>query len=126
MAPNPDDMEQADDSAYWLELNEGSHTINEGETKDESETIHEGDEWFTGIVQEIDRNAGEYGNSRLYKLRTEAVDGAVLLWGKADLDRKVDNAALQTGDEIAIRRVGSQDVGEENEMFVYDVRYTKA
>lgn len=126
MTPDPDDMKEADDAAYWLELEEDSHRINQGDTKEDSETVHESDdEWFVGVLQEVDRSAGEYGDSRLYKLRSEHVDGAVLLWGKADIDRKVDNAALQTGDEIAVRRTGSQTVND-NEMFTYELRYERA
>lgn len=122
---NPDDMEEAEEAAYWLEIDEDSHTINKGETKDSSEVVHEGDEWFTGNLQEIDRDAGEYGDSRLYKFRNDDVDGAILLWGKADINRKIDNAALESGDSVAIRRAGTQDVGEDNDMFVYDVRYER-
>lgn len=122
---NPDDMQEADDSAYWLEIHSDGHTIHEGETKDESEVVHEGGEWFTGAIQEIDRSAGEHDDSRLYKLRNDDVDGAILLWGKADINRKIDNAALESGDTVALSFAGTQDTGEENDMFVYDVRYER-
>lgn len=122
---NPEDMEEAEEAAFWLEINEDSHTINKGETKESSEVVHEGGKWFTGNLQEIDRNAGEHDDSRLYKFRNEHVDGAILLWGKADINRKIDNAALESGDTVAIRFAGTQDVGEQNDMFVYDVRYDR-
>lgn len=125
MPLNPEDMDEAEETAFWLEIDSDGYTIYEGETKEDSEEVHSDGDWFAGAIQEIDRSAGDYDDSRLYKLRHEAVDGAVLLWGKADIDRKVDNAALASGDEIAIRFAGTQDVGREQDMFVYDVRYDK-
>lgn len=125
MTVNPEDMTEAEDSAYWLELTDDGYVIYEGETKEESVEVHSADGWFTGHIQEIDRDAGEFDDSRMYTLRTEAVDGAVLLWGKADINRKVDNAALQTDDTIALQRAGSVDVGRENDMHKFDVRFNK-
>lgn len=125
---NPDEMEEAEAESYWLELNDDGWRIMEGETKEESEEVASDDGWFTGGIQEVDRDAGDYPDSRLYRLRHEAVDGQVCLWGKKDIDQKVDNAALQTGDTIALRYEGDVTIttdGEQREMGQYSVRYDK-
>lgn len=126
MSIDPDDMDEADDSAYWLELHEGGdYTIHEGDTKEESEVVFEGEGWFTAAIQEVVRNVGDFDSSRQYKLRNDDVDGTILLWGKANLNSKIDNAALETGDTVALKFAGTEDVGEANDMHVYDVRYDR-
>lgn len=125
---NPEDMEEAEAQSYWLELEEEGYRIMEGESKEESEEVATGDGWFTGGIQEVDRTAGDYPDSRLYRLRHEAVDGQVCLWGKADIDQKVDNAALSTGDTIALSYEGDVSVSTEEgqrDMGQYSVRYDK-
>lgn len=130
MTPNVDDMDTAEREMYWLELHDdGTYSVMEGETKDESEEVDSGEGHFVAAIQEIDRDAGDYPDSRLYTLRHEQYDRSVLLWGKQDLDQKVDNAALQTGDTISVQQVGTVPVqtsdGQEREMNEYDVRYYK-
>lgn len=130
MPLDPDDMETAERETYWLEIDTDGYRVMEGESKEESTEVSSDDGWFVGVIQEVDKEAGDYPDSRLYTLRHAEYDKPILLWGKRDLDTKVDNAVLRTGDEIAIRQVGTVTVqgsdGQEREMNEYDVRYDKA
>lgn len=129
MGLDPEEMEEAEAESYWLEVDEDGYRVMAGESKEESEEVDSGDDWFTGIVQEVDRDVGEYDDSRLYTFRTKKHNKPINFWGKSDFDRKVDNAALASGDSVAFRFAGTQEVtardGKEREMHVYDVRYKK-
>lgn len=128
MTENPDDWNEAERETYWLEVDEDGYRVMKGETKEESEEVGSGEGWFAGIIQSIDENVGDYDDSRLYTLRHEDFDRAINFWGKVDFDTRVDNAGLGSGDEVAFRQTGTEEVadpdsGNINEMGVYELRY---
>lgn len=126
---NPDDMEEAENAALWLEVTEDGWEVSEGEDPESSEVVESDDGFFGGVIQEIDTEAGDYEDSRLYKLRNSDFDGVVLFWGKTDFNSRIDNNALDTGDTVVFKHDGIVPVegsdGEDREMQVFDVRYER-
>jgi hypothetical protein len=71
----------------------------------ENLTLEPGGDTFVGWYRSTVSWNGRYGETPVYLLRDQD-DRDVFLWGgRAQLDRKMANAAPQPGDKIAIRRL---------------------
>lgn len=125
MPTDPEDMDSVEiPEPLFASFHEGGgYTL----SNDEVGITDEHDGYLSGVVQEIRNNAGQDGDSRLYTLRLEGVDRRVMFYGRADIDDKVDHAAIGAGDEVAILRTGEEvDVGQESPKHEFDVRVLKA
>lgn len=80
---NADD---SDDDAEWLDLDEGDHVV--------------------GELREVKENCGEF-DSRVYTISRGPGD-EVLMWGKASIDRGIDNLEAEPGDVVFIQNTGEQ------------------
>jgi hypothetical protein len=80
-------------------------------------------ESIVGELREVRENCGD-NNSRVYKIADEIGEPLKLLWGKASIDRQVDQADLGPGDVIGIRNTGdSFETDNGYEGTVYEVRH---
>lgn len=114
-----DDMEKAEVEPLWANLGESIVTL-----EDEGEIIEEVHYPLVGVIRQIKKNVGE-NDSRLYFISTIDHDRPIAIWGKADLDQKIDTYGLGVGDEIGIKHTGETRETAEGEMTIYEVRYRK-
>jgi hypothetical protein len=103
-----DDLEPVSSPDYdeenveWIDLEEG-------------ETI-------VGELREIRDNCGE-NNSRVYKIADEIGEPLKLLWGKASINRQIDDSDLGPGSVIGIQNTGdTYETDSGYEGTVYEVR----
>jgi hypothetical protein len=86
----------------------------------ESEAIDEEGWTIVGELVRIQEDAGEY-DSRLYELQVDLGEYRVM-WGRKNIDLKVDSAGIETGEVIGIRNTGETFETENGEGYVFDVR----
>lgn len=119
-----DSMTKAEEEPYWLNFEDTECVLSESDGEDTEEKQR----WegaFVGELTEVEKNVGDNG-SRLYTFRGDDVDRPVKMWGKGHINNQVEDAGITVGDTVGIRPLGdTMDVGEDNEMQLFDVRYSK-
>lgn len=79
------DFDDDEPEPEWIDLEDGQSLVGE----------------LVGVTE----NAGIH-NNRLYKLRTD--DGPALLWGATNLDFQFNQAGVEAGDVIGVRRTAER------------------
>lgn len=119
MPTDYEDMETAEVEPLWATIGTDLITLEEdGELVDELEPP------LVGVIRQVKHDVGE-NDSRLYFVGTERHARPLALWGKADIDQKVDTFGLGPGDEIGITNTGETRKTAEGEMTIYEVKYAK-
>lgn len=122
------DMDDAERDPLWARFTDDGHVIEEPTDGDDQEPVElrQSADPLIGVVLEINTDAGEYEDSRTFRIQTTEFDRPVMFWGTAHINRQVDSAGIVTGHEIGIKPTGETvSTGHDNEMQEFVVKYSR-